>query len=211
MGRRKSPLVSALFKLTRAGLRQGTRIGQAAAEQGIKSGNRLAERAGRALKAVATPTDAPRPVAGGRWYEGRWGLGPLAMRRYRLFIPTGGSARKPLPLLVLLHGCAQDSAAFAAVTRAAATAKARGFAVLMPEQAQEANPQRCWNWFGSDLRVGVEAQILMAIVDHAVAEHPRIGGPLFAPYEVPVGILMAFLGGPFFIYLILKNKGGGLD
>ena len=34
---------------------------------------------------------------------------------------------------------------------------------------------------------------------------------MFAPYEVPVGILMAFLGGPFFIYLILKNKGGGLD
>ena len=34
---------------------------------------------------------------------------------------------------------------------------------------------------------------------------------LFAPYERPVGILMAFIGGPFFIYLILKNKGGGLD
>nr|WP_280522928.1 iron chelate uptake ABC transporter family permease subunit [Raoultibacter timonensis] len=34
---------------------------------------------------------------------------------------------------------------------------------------------------------------------------------LFAPYEVPVGILMAFLGGPFFIYLILKNRKGGLD
>mgnify|MGYP000012727704 CR=1 FL=1 len=24
-------------------------------------------------------------------------------------------------------------------------------------------------------------------------------------------ILLAFIGGPFFIYLILKNKGGGLD
>ena len=34
---------------------------------------------------------------------------------------------------------------------------------------------------------------------------------LFAPYELPVGILMAFLGGPFFIYLILRNRGGGLD
>ena len=34
---------------------------------------------------------------------------------------------------------------------------------------------------------------------------------MFAPYELPVGILMAFIGGPFFIYLILKNKGGGLD
>ena len=34
---------------------------------------------------------------------------------------------------------------------------------------------------------------------------------LFAPYEVPVGILMAFLGGPFFIYLILKTRRGSLD
>ena len=34
---------------------------------------------------------------------------------------------------------------------------------------------------------------------------------MFAPYEVPVGILMAFLGGPFFIYLILKNRRGSLD
>lgn len=31
------------------------------------------------------------------------------------------------------------------------------------------------------------------------------------PYELPVGILLAFHCGPFFIYLILKNKGGGLD
>lgn len=31
---------------------------------------------------------------------------------------------------------------------------------------------------------------------------------LFMPYEVPVGILMAFIGGPFFIWLLLKKKGG---
>lgn len=31
---------------------------------------------------------------------------------------------------------------------------------------------------------------------------------LFAPYEIPVGILMAFLGGPFFIFLLLHGKGG---
>lgn len=34
---------------------------------------------------------------------------------------------------------------------------------------------------------------------------------MFAPYELPVGILMAFIGGPFFIYLIVRNRGGGLD
>ncbi len=30
---------------------------------------------------------------------------------------------------------------------------------------------------------------------------------LFAPYEVPVGILLAFIGGPFFLFLLLGRKG----
>ncbi len=180
MSRRKSPLVAALFKLTRAGVRQSARIGQAATRQGVKAGGKLAEQAGRVMSAVATPAEAPGAVAGGRWHEGRWGLGPLAMRRWRLFIPVGATARKPLPLLVLLHGCAQDSAAFAATTHAAAVARDKGFAVLMPEQGQDANPQRCWNWFGSEARVGLETQTLMAIIDHVVQAWPRVGGPLFA-------------------------------
>lgn len=31
---------------------------------------------------------------------------------------------------------------------------------------------------------------------------------LFAPYELPVGILMSLLGGPFFIWLLLRQRGG---
>lgn len=31
---------------------------------------------------------------------------------------------------------------------------------------------------------------------------------VFMPYEVPVGILMSFIGGPFFVWLILKRKAG---
>lgn len=31
---------------------------------------------------------------------------------------------------------------------------------------------------------------------------------LFVPYELPVGILMSVLGGPFFLVLLLKQKGG---
>ena len=31
---------------------------------------------------------------------------------------------------------------------------------------------------------------------------------LFAPYELPVGILLSVLGGPFFLMLLLKRKGG---
>lgn len=31
---------------------------------------------------------------------------------------------------------------------------------------------------------------------------------LFAPYEIPVGIVMSFLGGPFFLWLLIRRKGG---
>ena len=31
----------------------------------------------------------------------------------------------------------------------------------------------------------------------------------FAPYEVPVGILLALLGGPFFLWLLLRQRKGG--
>ncbi len=33
---------------------------------------------------------------------------------------------------------------------------------------------------------------------------------LFAPYELPVGIIMSLLGGPFFIWLLLRQRGGRL-
>lgn len=35
-----------------------------------------------------------------------------------------------------------------------------------------------------------------------------LGRVLFAPYELPVGIVLSFLGGPFFIFLLLKQRGG---
>jgi iron complex transport system permease protein len=31
---------------------------------------------------------------------------------------------------------------------------------------------------------------------------------LFAPYELPVGIIMSFFGGPFFLWLLIRKKGG---
>lgn len=31
---------------------------------------------------------------------------------------------------------------------------------------------------------------------------------IFQPYELPVGILMAFIGGPFFVFLLIGKKGG---
>ena len=34
---------------------------------------------------------------------------------------------------------------------------------------------------------------------------------VFAPYELPVGIIMAFLGAPFFFFILIRGKGGHRD
>lgn len=34
---------------------------------------------------------------------------------------------------------------------------------------------------------------------------------IFAPYELPVGIIMAFIGAPFFLFVLIKGKGGRKD
>lgn len=67
-------------------------------------------------------------------------------RFYRLFVPDhpqGG----PMPLLVMLHGCKQNSADFAIGTQMNQLAREQGFVVLYPEQPKNANSLCCWNWF----------------------------------------------------------------
>jgi poly(3-hydroxybutyrate) depolymerase len=95
----------------------------------------------------------------------------LAQRKYRLFTPDGVNRKHPARLLVLLHGCGQDSASFAASTHAATIARAQGCMVLLPEQSSQANAQRCWNWFRADARVATEAMLLTAIVEHVCSRH----------------------------------------
>jgi poly(hydroxyalkanoate) depolymerase family esterase len=67
-------------------------------------------------------------------------------RRYKLFIPSR-HAGKPLPLLVMLHGCLQDPDDFALGTRMNDIAEEQRIFVLYPEQSAAANQTRCWNWF----------------------------------------------------------------
>jgi poly(hydroxyalkanoate) depolymerase family esterase len=65
---------------------------------------------------------------------------------YKLYIPPNAGAR-PLPLVVMLHGCTQHPDDFAAGTAMNEAARAEGFYVLYPAQSRRANPQGCWNWF----------------------------------------------------------------
>ena len=97
----------------------------------------------------ASPRNAPtvgRPLrpAPGTFIDGRFER-PHGTLAYKLYTPRG-SARRRMPLVVMLHGCTQSGSDFAAGTGMNALADELGFLVLYPEQSASANPGRCWNW-----------------------------------------------------------------
>lgn len=143
---------------------------------------RNSQKIGRALQALAKPARALKkpaqkvaataPRSAGDWISGV-ALGPAGARRYRLFKPSGLGRAERLPLLVMLHGCGQDAAAFALSTRMNRLAQRQRFLVLYPEQDRSANLQGCWNWFDTDnQRAYREAATLIAAVDQVSTLYP---------------------------------------
>jgi len=61
------------------------------------------------------------------------------------YLPPGLDAGAPL--VVLLHGCRQDAATYAAGSGWPTLAARRGFALLLPGQSLLNNPLGCFNWF----------------------------------------------------------------
>ena len=67
-------------------------------------------------------------------------------RSYRLYIPANRTVT-PMPLIVMLHGCTQTPADFAAGTGMNALAEEFSCLIAYPAQPSGANAQKCWNWY----------------------------------------------------------------
>jgi poly(hydroxyalkanoate) depolymerase family esterase len=93
-------------------------------------------------------------------------------RAYKLYVPAD-AAPGPRMMLVMLHGCTQSADDFAAGTRMNRLADEHGFIVVYPEQAAQANPQKCWNWFNPEdqRRDAGEPSLIAGIVREVASAH----------------------------------------
>jgi len=61
---------------------------------------------------------------------------------------------------------------------------------------------------GHDNRLLIPASMLLGSTFCLICD--LISRVIFSPFEVPVGIIMSFIGGPFFVYLLFRQKRGRL-
>jgi poly(hydroxyalkanoate) depolymerase family esterase len=122
----------------------------------------------RTTRGLAEKTSRTARPAPGTFIDGSFtGLeGTLA---YKLYTPRGSTRRK-LPLVVMLHGCTQSAADFAAGTGMNKLADEVGFLVLYPQQSLSANLTRCWNWHrpGDQKRGSGEPALVAALTRQTI-------------------------------------------
>jgi poly(hydroxyalkanoate) depolymerase family esterase len=120
----------------------------------------LLKQAGRSLLALPPARETaqpPRSGMPGRRRAGRVFIWPsqflhctftsqAGSRDYRLFVPSCYAGR-PLPLIIMLHGCKQTPEDFAVGTAMNEAAEVAGLLVAYPAQTKAANRMNCWNWF----------------------------------------------------------------
>lgn len=92
--------------------------------------------------------------------------GSAGSRPYNVYTPVNYQVGTVVPLIVMLHGCTQTPADFAAGTQMNALADQDQFIVVYPQQTSTFNSLSCWNWFlpADQARGSGEPAIIAGIV-----------------------------------------------
>jgi poly(hydroxyalkanoate) depolymerase family esterase len=115
---------------------------------------------------------APADALPGKFIDGSH-TNPAGTRSYKLYVPSTYTGAQAVPLVVMLHGCTQNPVDFASGTQMNQLAEEMQCLVVYPAQSQQANAQRCWNWFSAvdQTRDQGEPSIIAGITRDVMASH----------------------------------------
>lgn len=145
---------------------------------------------------VAPGGPSPAPACpDGASFESRTFTCAAGSRSYLTYVPASIKDHAT-GIVVMLHGCTQTGADFAAGTAMNALAEREGFVVVYPQQARGSNAQSCWNWFSRNdqCRGEGEPAILAGITQQVMAEHGVGAGHTFIA-GLSAGAAMAIIMG----------------
>ena len=164
-------------------LKSLTRIAKTQQKKLVRSMAAATKKATKAAvkKALAPAKPAPRPKPAakpavalpGSWTRSFFAAPNGQRMSYWLYLPQRDKAQalKPLPLVVMLHGCTQTAPEFAQGSRMNALAQRKGFAVLYPQQLVTIDAHRCWQWYQrATQNGGGEAALVAGMVTQVVAK-----------------------------------------
>jgi poly(hydroxyalkanoate) depolymerase family esterase len=147
--------------------------------------------------AGAAETTDEIPGAPGEFIAGSFNCA-AGMRKYKLYIPKQYSG-KPLPLVMMLHGCTQNPDDFSVGTRANLIADEMNCFVVYPAQTSAANSSKCWNWFQSiDQHAGAgEPAILAGITRKIMSRYAVDKARVFVAGLSAGGAMAAIMGAAY--------------